>query len=348
MSNNFGKNVLRSSLKEIYISNIIVSSIVCVLIFSFLSLISDATLGITLLSSFMTFLYMLVCSYLLHRILRTSAKYFTDDILKFRLFRYTLSYFSGFALFLLIYIGTSPFTEFRLQLLYQKETLPVFIIESIVFTTLIMIFHNFVIVQLERNNTKLENANLKVKSAEAVNLLLKQQIQPHFLFNSLNTMKVLYKEDHQLGEKYLLLLSDFLRSTIAESPNITATLQEELAVFENYLQMQKMRFGEALQWNINIDDESYLLKSLPSFSLQPLAENAIKHNHFSVKQPLIISVNQLDEQLIISNPIHKKKYSDHSIGSGLINISERYQILSGIPLQIEDKNDYFVISFKLN
>jgi LytS/YehU family sensor histidine kinase len=202
-------------------------------------------------------------------------------------------------------------------------------------------------VNIDRNTTKLENANLKTKSAEAANLLLKQQIQPHFLFNSLSTLKVLYKQDISLGENYLVLLADFMRTSISESHSISATLQEELKTLENYLNMQKMRFGEALQWNIFIEDEDFLHKQIPAFSLQPLAENAIKHNQFSVKNPLLIKVEQRDNTLVIANSINKKTYLDDSIGTGLNNISERYYIWSGIELEIEDSGREFLVRFQL-
>jgi len=291
---------------------------------------------------------MMVCSFVLYRIFLFCKVHFADNVVKFRLYRYPLSYFFGFALFVLIFISSIPVTRFSINLLLTPSLLFVFFIESVVFTSLIMTFHHFVTIQIDRNNTKLENANLKTKSAEAANLLLKQQIHPHFLFNSLSTLKVLYKQDNSLGEEYLVLLADFLRTSISDSHAVSATLKEELAILENYLNLQRMRFGDALQWEIKVNDDVFLQKQIPAFSLQPLAENAIKHNHFSLKQPLIIEVEKVDDFLVVKNSINKKKYSEYSIGTGLTNISERYQLWSGNSLSIENSGSEFIVKFQLN
>lgn len=335
----------KHNLRDIRNISFVISGIVSILVFSFLYLISSNGLVKTIVASLITLLYMLLSSYVMYKIFIFCSYYFSAQIFKFRLFRFLLSYLSGFVIFIFIYLGTSPVTDFKSVLLY--EFYPVFIVESIIFTTLIMIFHGFVFVQFDRNKTKLENANLKIKSAEAANLLLKQQIHPHFLFNSLHTIKVLYKDDVQSGEEYLIQLADFLRTAISNTKAISATLEEELILFENYMNLQKMRFGDALQWQINISDPEFLSIHIPAFFLQPLAENAIKHNHFSKKQPLIITVEQKGNSVIISNRINKKKYVDNSIGTGLLNISERYKILSGNELEIEDDGYVFQVRFKI-
>ncbi|MFT3919915.1 sensor histidine kinase [Cloacibacterium sp.] len=188
---------------------------------------------------------------------------------------------------------------------------------------------------------------LKIKSAEAVNLLLKQQMHPHFLFNSLHTIKILYKDNPELGEEYLVYLADFLRTTITETHSVTATVDEEINLLENYLKMQKMRFDNALQWEI-INDEIDLTRIvLPALSLQPLAENAIKHNYFSQKNPLLIIIEIKNGFLKISNNISKKKYADYSVGTGLMNISERYYMWCGEDLEILDDGNFFIVNLKL-
>jgi two-component system LytT family sensor kinase len=345
MLKNLDKKSIKSNLKEIRNISFVVSGIVAILVFSFLYLMSPNSLLLTGLTSLITLLYMLLNSYTMYKIFIFCSYYFSDQVLKFRVYRFLLSYLSGFVIFVLIYLGTCPLTNFESGILLKYY--PVFIVESIIFTTLIMIFHGLVFVQFDRNKTKLENANLKIKSAEAANLLLKQQIHPHFLFNSLHTIKVLYKDDLLLGEEYLVQLADFLRTAISNTKAISASFEEELALFENYLNLQKMRFGDALSWQINIADEESLSIQIPAFFLQPLAENAIKHNYFSKKQPLIISVEQIGNIVIVSNGINKKKYVDTSIGTGLLNISERYQIFSGNELGTEDDGSIFKVSFKL-
>ncbi|WP_407494349.1 sensor histidine kinase [Elizabethkingia anophelis] len=262
--------------------------------------------------------------------------------------RYALSVTCGFMLFMLFYIIMIPLEGFELAFLFKGKFIFVAVLEVLVFTGLIMLLHNLVIIQIDRNQTKLENARLKLKSAEAASILLKQQIHPHFLFNTLHTIKILYKEDAEIGEEYLVQLADFLRTAVSKTQETSATLKEELNLFVNYLNMQRMRFGDALKWEVNIEDPQYLNSYLPAFSLQPLAENAIKHNHFSAKQPLHLLVEQREGNLTVSNGINKKKYSDLSIGIGLVNLSERYELWSGYELEIKDNGETFAVHFKLS
>lgn len=348
MLNISNKGLNRSNSKEIINISIIISSVIALLVFSFLFLLTEGALGIMIFSSFMTFVYLLISSYGLYRIFKFCLLNIAGNGIKFKLLRYSLSYLYGFAILLLIYCITAPLAGYEEELIHKRKLLPVFVIESLIFTTLIMVLHDFVFIQIDRNITKLENANLKTKSAEAAILLLKQQIHPHFLFNSLHTIKVLYKDDIQLGEEYLVQLADFLRTTVSNTRAATATIDEELKLFENYLNMQKIRFGDALNWNIKIEDAKYLKSLVPAFSLQPLAENAIKHNYFSKKQPLSITIEQVGNTLVVSNGINKKKYADSSIGTGLMNLSERYQIWSGNEIEIEDDGIMFLVRFKIN
>jgi len=345
MIKSLGESTVNGNLRGIRNISFAVSGIVSILVFSFLYLLSPDTILRTIMASLLTLFYMLLNSLVMYKIWILCSYYFSGHSLKFRLFRFLLSYISGFIIFISIYLGSFPLTDFKIDTLF--DFYPVFIVESVIFTTLIMIFHGFVFVQFERNKTKLENANLKIKSAEAANLLLKQQIHPHFLFNSLHTIKVLYKDDLQLGEEYLVQLADFLRTAVSNTNAVSASLEEELKLFENYLNLQKMRFGSALQWHVKISDPEYLSIQIPAFFLQPLAENAIKHNHLSTKTPLFIRVEQNGDHMIISNGINKKKYVDTSIGTGLLNISERYHIFSGNEIEIEDDSYVFQVRFKL-
>lgn len=290
---------------------------------------------------------MMTNSYVIYIILRFSSFRFKEGSLHYRLFAYSLAYAAGIFLFVLIFLFSIPITDFSARLLLDKKMIFIFAIESFVFTTLIILFQNYILIETDRNKIKFENAKLKIKSAEAVNLLLKQQLHPHFLFNSLHTIKVLYKYNIDLGEEYLVHLADFLRTTISETHSVSATVEEEIKLLENYLKMQQMRFDNALQWEIQNEDVHFLQYLIPAFSLQPLAENAIKHNHFSEKNPLLIIIEIKDGFLKISNNISKKKYTDYSVGTGLMNISERYFMWCGEDLEISDDGVSFLINFKL-
>lgn len=337
----------KSNLREVRNISLIFSAIVSLLVFVFLMLFSGADYKTHFLSVFITFIFMMTNSYIIYLILKFSSFRFTDGSLKYKFFAYSLAYGAGILLFVCIFLFTLPITDFNIDLLFNKKVASIFVIESFIFTTLIILFQNFILVQTDRNKIKLENANLKTKSAEAVNLLLKQQMHPHFLFNSLHTIKVLYKDNPELGENYLVYLADFLRTTISESHSVSATVEEEIKLLENYLKMQQMRFENALQWEIKTEKTNLSHYLIPAFSLQPLAENAIKHNHFSEKNPLLIFIEIKNGYLKISNNISKKKYTDYSVGTGLMNISERYFMWCGEDLEILDDGNYFSINFKL-
>jgi len=297
--------------------------------------------------SLMSLLYVITNNMILFYIFRICSLQFRKNNISFELTRYIVSYIAGFVTFALFYSITSVLGGFESQLWKTKNLLS-FSIEILAFNTFLMLVHNFVMIKLDQNNKELEITNLKLKNSEASNLRLRQQIQPHFLFNSLNTIKVLYKDDPAAAEEYLVQLSEFLRSSIKIDSSGISNVEKEIEIFENYLNMQKIRFSEAIQWNINIEKNDVIYMTLPSFSLQPLAVNAIKHNIFSPSSPLQISIYTENNFLIIQNNISKKKYDSNTIGTGLFNLSERYEMMSGHKMQIEETLEYFMVKFKLN
>jgi LytS/YehU family sensor histidine kinase len=228
-----------------------------------------------------------------------------------------------------------------LQLIYV-------IILGILVNTLIIILHNNVMVQEAKINSDIENAQLKVANAEAANQLLRQQIHPHMLFNSLNTIKSLYNRNTDDADDYLAYLSDFLRASILNNNIKVIPLDDELKLCESYLSMQKIRFGEALTWSISVSNNGTHEKSfVPSFSIQPLVENAIKHNELTERHPLHISIKQTNDRIKVSNKIRLKECTETSSGFGLANLAERYKHISDDEVIIEDDGRVFSISIKI-
>ncbi|KAF2336843.1 sensor histidine kinase [Flavobacterium daemonense] len=290
--------------------------------------------------------YMFITSNLLVWILKFSAKKFPDDLFKFQFCRFTLSYISGIA----IYLSLWPIFSYLAKIpshLQNYKLLAAFIAISIVLTTIILFLHNFVIFRQNKIQTELENSRLQLRSTQAENLLLKQQIHPHFLFNSLNTLKALYKKDPKLGEIYLLQLADFLRSAVSLNNSHTTTLAEELEICKNYMEMQKIRFGEALEWNLKIEKTEMLKGFVPSFSLQPLLENAIKHNILTKESPLKLLIEQHDNYISVFNAINPRNAGETSTKSGLSNLAERYQLWTEEEIIIKNDGKSFSVSFKI-
>ncbi|MCC8408118.1 histidine kinase [Mucilaginibacter sp. UR6-1] len=264
---------------------------------------------------------------------------------KFKVYRYVFTYcFSA-----LTYWALSPVFDYVSPKDYSQSNIYLFIllIASVVVNTIIILLHDYVILQSNKAQADLEYSKIKAKHAEAVTLLLKQQIHPHFLFNALNTLKALYRSDLDKGDSYLVHLAGFLRASVYSHSAKTATLAEELTILNDYLEMQRIRFGVALNCRIQIEDVDADSSYLPSFSLQPLLENAIKHNELTTEHPLHISVSITNGRVVVTNTLRKKLVQYSTTNSGLANLAERYRLLSGDEVIIVDNNTHFTVSIKL-
>lgn len=345
MINNIRKTITPYNLKEIRRLNMLLVSLAFPFTFILLFLFEEILSALFVLA-IKTACYMFITSNLLVWILKFSAQKFPDDKFKFQLCRLSLSYSFGIAIYLILW----PIFAYLAKIpshLHNYKLLIAFIAISTVLTTIILFLHDFVIFRQNKIQMELENSRLQLRSSQAENLLLKQQIHPHFLFNSLNTLKALYKKDPQLGEIYLLQLADFLRSAVSLNNRLATTLDEELEICKNYMEMQKMRFGDALEWKLSIENQEMLKGFVPSFSLQPLLENAIKHNIFTKEAPLKLVIEQRQDYISVSNAINPRNAGETSTKSGLSNLAERYQLWSGNEIIIKNDGKSFSVSFKI-
>lgn len=168
-----------------------------------------------------------------------------------------------------------------------NEFLP--FVPAIGINTLILILSKSIILQFQKESAELEVKQLKVNNLEAQKMILLQQLQPHFLFNALSTLKSLISENPRNAEDYTVRLSDFLRYSVQAKNNEVVSLSDELTFTKNYIELQKVRFEESFKCRIEIS-EQYLNQKIPVYALQTLVENALKHNAFSDKKPLFIEV----------------------------------------------------------
>lgn len=188
-------------------------------------------------------------------------------------------------------------------------------------------------VELERSTT----ANLWAQHE-----LLKQQINPHFLFNSLNTLKYMVETGDGQSVNFILKLSDFYRYTLERRKSDLIPLTEELEILQAYLFLLKARFEEGIELSQTIDPDVYQSR-IPPFTLQILIENCIKHNIVSLDKPLHISLSTAHGYLIVKNRKQLKKTAETSTGLGLANINERYLLLSGKEIEILSAETTFTI-----
>jgi len=202
---------------------------------------------------------------------------------------------------------------------------------------------SFVVV-IHNQQTQLENQRLLAENIRNRYEALKNQLNPHFLFNTLNTLDGLIGFDDEKAHNYLQNLSSSFRYTI-QNKEIT-TLKEELNFVESYAYLMKIRYGD----NLNIQyvvDEKYNHFHIMPISLQLLIENAIKHNVINDKYPLTIHIETTTNDTIkVSNAIQPKINTEVGEGIGLVNLVERYHLLFGMEVVIT-RNGVFCVEIPL-
>jgi len=212
----------------------------------------------------------------------------------------------------------------------------------------ILLLIDLIISQGEKAELRIEKAELEVTQLITQQEQLKQQIHPHFLFNSLGTLRILIKKDAKSADIYTGRLAKFLRSSISLAQSDIIPIQEELDFLENYFNLQKMRFAEGIQLAIDIPDAIIKQGRVPVFSLQILAENAIKHNAFSVSEPMRLQVKYCAPDFLeISNNKAEKFTSETSTGIGLQNLKMRFQHFTNFVPEITETKEEFNIKIKI-
>ncbi|NCU06049.1 MAG: hypothetical protein GXC73_18955 [Chitinophagaceae bacterium] len=175
---------------------------------------------------------------------------------------------------------------------------------------------------------------------------LKQQLNPHFLFNSLTSLSGLIETDQKLAGNFLEQMSKIYRYILKNRDNELVSLREELTFVQTYINLQKTRFKEGLQVKINVDEEE-LHKKIAPVTLQNLVENAMKHNVIDLDTPLIITVTAKDGYLHVANNLQRKNMVETSNKQGLASLQSLYHYLSRRPVQIEESATEFIISIPL-
>ena len=199
----------------------------------------------------------------------------------------------------------------------------------------------------KKMQTEAELANFKIRHLEAEHQQLIQQLQPHFLFNSLSTLKSLIKNDADLAEEYLVKLSDFLRFTVSAHENTTVLLADEVQFTSDYIDLQKIRFSGSFFCRMSIPETCKKDYKIPVYALQTLVENAIKHNAFTEAHPLNLSISFQDGFLMVSNNKIPKPISVPGNGVGLKNLEKRYSLMTSNAVEIIDIPESFTVKIKL-
>lgn len=190
----------------------------------------------------------------------------------------------------------------------------------------------------------------KQESIRASLETLKAQINPHFLFNSLNTLVALIHEDQEKAVEYTRQLSYCYRFVLENRDRDLIQLEEEKVFLGNYLSLLNMRFGNRLQVAMNMDMLSGQQLIMP-FAIQMLIENAIKHNSSTSKHPLQITLEgeEIDGKsyLVVKNTVQKMVVEQQSTGFGLDSITKRYEYLTELPVIQQENAAYYIVKLPI-
>ncbi|QGY47754.1 hypothetical protein GM418_30050 [Maribellus comscasis] len=330
---------IKTNKKELYETAIITSPIIALFECSVIALLTHQTVArflvgvivITILSLFIWLINIFVLNIENTTGAKTSWK------------RYTLSY-----MFLLIFFAFASITTDIIS--NESHTTPSVILQLtniLSLNAIVLIMVNNMIMRSQKSQTESELANLKIKHLEAEHQQLIQQLQPHFLFNSFSTLKSIIGTDTELAQEYLVKLSNFLRFTATAHQNTIIPLCEELEFTKNYIDLQQIRFEDALYYKISIPDNMISQFEIPVYALQSLVENAIKHNAFNNENTLKIDIVFDNGNLIVSNNKLPKPPGETKSGIGLNNLKKRYKLSTGQEINIEESSMNFRVTLKL-
>ena len=200
------------------------------------------------------------------------------------------------------------------------------------------------LLEIEKNKNdilRLEKSNIKAELE-----VLKNQVNPHFLFNTFNTLAGLIETRSENAAEFVQCLSRMYRYVLQSRMNELVTLEEEMEFVRSYLFILSKRFGDNLKPLLSIPQELLSLR-LPPLSLQILVENAVKHNVISAKYPLTLHIQGVGRGLCVKNTLQKKELSEPSTGMGLDNIQKRYQFFTDTPVVIEKNSEFFSVTLPL-
>lgn len=218
---------------------------------------------------------------------------------------------------------------------------------SLFISLAVTFFHEGLYFFTQWKESLMRNQFLEKENLVAQFETLRSQVNPHFLFNTFNTLLALIEEDRQKAIIYVQRLSDFYRSILQVRDQPLIPLKEELDLIDNYMEIQRQRYEESLQmeYSTNIKGVVGLVAPL---TLQMLIENAIKHNTITTASPLLIKVELTSQGYItVTNNLQRRISSEPGAGLGLQNIRNRYHFLTDKPIEIINSNRHFCVAIPL-
>jgi sensor histidine kinase YesM len=216
-----------------------------------------------------------------------------------------------------------------------------YIVAMVITLIITLVFHAFYFYKAYQEN-KVKEQKVIAGTASAQFESLKNQIDPHFLFNSLNVLSALIEENPESAQKFTTSLSKIYRYVLEQKDKELVSVQEELNFAKTYMNLLKMRFENSITFDLPSDFSNDLAKVVP-LSLQLLLENCIKHNVVSESKPLHIKIYMENNFLVVENNLQKKEVLTDRKGVGLQNIVNRYAILTKRNVLVEENENTFKV-----
>ena len=191
----------------------------------------------------------------------------------------------------------------------------------------------------------IENERLKQQNLQTELAALKNQIDPHFLFNSLNSLTCLLR-DNEEATQFVKKLSFMYRYILQSGDRDLVTVKEELKFLESYSYLIKTRYRDRFTVDIEID-EKYLEREIPPLALQLLVENAVKHNEISETNPLTVKIFYKDGFIYVENILRPRSVMAEGTGNGLVNLDKRYYLIAKKNITISKEDNKFRVKLPL-
>lgn len=218
--------------------------------------------------------------------------------------------------------------------------------------TIVLLVELVILVLMIANNSiknalklQKQSADLQQENNRANYAALQNQLNPHFLFNSLNTLIAEIEYDPRGAVVFTRNLSDVYRYVLQCQDKPLVTITQELEFVKAYLFLHTVRLGDCIHWNARIE-ECDMDRMIPPLTLQLLVENVIKHNSITSGKPMDIEISIQEEHLVVSNTVNLKKTKDSS-GVGLKNLSKRCQLILGRDIEVTNQDGYFTVKIPM-